>query len=185
MLEQEPGGEQVGSHVAVDPGFRRAGMSHSAPTGVAVSIRSLGRGDLALFRAMNALFAAVFEDQASYGSAPADDAYATALLARSDSVFLLAMAGEVPVGALAGYILPKYEQARSELYIYDLAVTKEWRRRGVATALIDETRRIARDVGAWTVFVQADTIPEDEPARLLYRKLASEEITALHFDIAP
>ncbi len=134
---------------------------------------------------MNALFGTVFEDQASYGSAPPDDAYAEALLARGDTVLLLAIAEGTPVGALAGYVLPKYEQARSELYIYNLAVVKAWRRRGVATALIEETRRIAREAGAWTVFVQADTIPEDEPARALYRSLASEEITALHFDIDP
>lgn len=160
-------------------------MDEPAPPDVAVAVRVLGPGDLALFRAMNDLFAAVFDDEASFASAPPDDAYAEGLLARPDTVLLLAMAGEVPVGALAGYILPKYEQARSELYIYDLAVAEDWRRRGVATALIAETRRIARGVGAWTVFVQADTISEDEPARRLYRKLASEEITALHFDIAP
>jgi aminoglycoside 3-N-acetyltransferase I len=145
----------------------------------------LGPGDRPLFRAMNCLFGAVFEDHASYGAKLPDDAYADSLLARRDTVLLLAEASGDAIGALAGYILPKYEQARSELYIYDLAVIDAWRRRGVATALIDETRRIARDVGAWTVFVQADTIPEDEPARTLYRKLASEEITALHFDIAP
>lgn len=134
---------------------------------------------------MNALFGEVFDDPASFGSAPPDDAYAQRLLGRNDTVLLLAMAGSTPIGALAGYVLPKYEQARCELYIYDLAVLEDWRRRGVATALIDEIRRIAREAGAWTVFVQADTIPEDEPARTLYRKLASEEITALHFDIAP
>lgn len=134
---------------------------------------------------MNSLFGAVFEDHASYGANPPDDSYADSLLARRDTVLLLAEAGGDAIGALAGYILPKYEQARSELYIYDLAVVEAWRRRGVATALIDETRAIARKAGGWTVFVQADTIPEDEPARALYRKLASEEITALHFDIAP
>ncbi len=134
---------------------------------------------------MNALFGLAFEDHASYGSTPPGDAYVESLLARPDTVLLLAQAKRVPVGALAGYILPKYEQARSELYIYDLAVVEAWRRRGVATALIAETRRIAREAGSWTVFVQADTIPEDEPARALYRRLASEEITALHFDIAP
>lgn len=134
---------------------------------------------------MNELFGTVFDDRSSYCSTPPDDTYAQALLARRDTVLLLALEQETPVGALAGYVLPKYEQARSELYIYDLAVIPAWRRRGVATALIEETRGIAREVGAWTIFVQADTIPEDEPARALYRKLASEEITALHFDIAP
>ena len=59
------------------------------------------------------------------------------------------------------------------------------RRRGVATDMIEESRRVARAVGAWTVFVQADSTPEDKPAQALYRKLASDEITALHFDIEP
>ena len=127
----------------------------------------------------------MFEDHASYCSAPPDDAYARELLARRDTVLLLAEAEGSAIGALAGYILPKFEQARGELYIYDLAVLEAWRRRGVATAMIEETRRVAREAGAWTVFVQADIIPEDEPARQFYRSLASEEIAALHFDIDP
>lgn len=134
---------------------------------------------------MNTLFGAVFEDPSSYCAAPPDDAYASGLLERRDTILLIAEAQGEAVGALAGYILPKFERARSEVYIYDLAVSEAWRRRGVATALIHETRRIAREAGAWTVFVQADVVPEDEPACALYRKLASEEITALHFDIAP
>lgn len=150
-----------------------------------IEIRRLGPGDLAGFRALNAVFAAVFEDPASYAARPPSDAYAAEQLARANTVLLLAETAGESIGALAGYVLPKYEQARSELYIYDLAVADRWRRRGVATALIGETRRIAREIGSWTIFVQADIIPEDEPARALYRKLANEEITALHFDIAP
>lgn len=149
------------------------------------TLRRLGVGDLAGFRAMNRLFAEVFEDSDSYAARPPGDDYAIDLLGREDVVLLLAEAHQSAIGALAGYVLPKFEQARSELYIYDLAVAAAWRRSGVATALIEETRRIARKAGAWTVFVQADTAPEDEPARALYRKLASDEITALHFDITP
>lgn len=98
---------------------------------------------------------------------------------------ILATADSRAIGALGGYVLPKFEQSRSECYIYDLAVREDARRTGVATALIGEMRRIAREVGAWTVYVQADVFEEDEPARLLYRKLASEEIMAHHFDIEP
>ena len=98
---------------------------------------------------------------------------------------VVALEGERVIGGITAYLLRKFEQARSEIYIYDLAVAEQSRRRGVATALIDEVRRIARERGAWTIFVQADVIPEDEPARALYRKLAVDEITALHFDIAP
>jgi aminoglycoside 3-N-acetyltransferase I len=38
------------------------------------------------------------------------------------------------VGGLIAYELEKFERARSELYIYDLAVAEDHRRRGVATA---------------------------------------------------
>jgi GNAT superfamily N-acetyltransferase len=60
----------------------------------------------------------------------------------------------------------------------------EHRRRGIATALIGELRRIAKDRGAWVIYVQADTAPEDEPARRLYDKLGRRE-EVLHFDIDP
>jgi aminoglycoside 3-N-acetyltransferase I len=134
---------------------------------------------------MNRLFAQGFDDAETYAAAPPDEAWAARWLANPDHVALIAEAGREPVGALAAYVLPKFEQARSEIYIYDLAVLESARRQGVATALIDHLRAIAREVGAWTIFVQADIVPEDEPARRLYRKLAWEEITALHFDIAP
>lgn len=133
---------------------------------------------------MNALFGAVFEDPANYAANPPDDAYAAGLLERRDTILLIAEAEGKVIGALAGYVLPKFEQARSEVYIYDLAVAEDWRRQGVATALIEETRRIARAIGAWVIYVQADTAPEDEPARALYGKLGTRE-EVLHFDIAP
>ena len=86
------------------------------------------------------------------------------------------------IGALAGYELVKFEAERSEFYIYDLAVLEEFRRQGVATALIEELKGIARERGAWVLFVQAD--PPDEPAVALYGKLGTcEEV--LHFDISP
>ncbi|QUL37568.1 GNAT family N-acetyltransferase [Erythrobacter sp. JK5] len=150
-----------------------------------IAVRRLGPGDLAGYRTMNAVFSEVFEEPENYADRPPGDSHARAWLANANNIAILAEAGGKTVGALAGYVLPKFEQERSELFIYDLAVRESHRRRGAATAMIEETRKIARNVGAWTVFVQADTTPEDEPAQALYRKLASSEITALHFDIAP
>lgn len=150
----------------------------------AFSVVRLGAGDLPRFRAMNALFGEVFDDRESYGAHPPGDDYAEALLAREDTVFVLAEADGKAIGALAAYVLPKFEQARSEVYIYDLAVAATWRRRGVATALIKRLRGIAREAGAWMIYVQADTLPEDEPARALYDKLGTRE-EVLHFDIVP
>ncbi|MEM7665280.1 MAG: GNAT family N-acetyltransferase [Pseudomonadota bacterium] len=134
---------------------------------------------------MNAVFSAGFGEPENYADHPPGDDYALGWLANLNNVGVLVEADDQAVGALAGYVLTKFEQERSELYIYDLAVLEDHRRRGAATAMIEEMRRIARSIGAWTVFVQADILPEDEPARALYRKFADSEITALHFDIAP
>jgi aminoglycoside 3-N-acetyltransferase I len=134
---------------------------------------------------MNALFAEVFAEPETYAAKSPGDAYAARLLERREIILLVAERDGAVAGALGAYELVKFEQERSEIYIYDLAVRESFRRQGVATALIAGLRPIAREIGAWTIFVQADINPEDEPARALYRKLASEEITALHFDIAP
>lgn len=148
------------------------------------AVERLGPDGLDRLRQVNDLFGAVFDDRDSYCRRPPDDAYAARLLAREDTILLAAEAGGAMIGALAAYVLPKFEQARSEIYIYDLAVVPDWRRRGVATALIDEVRRIARAVGAWVIYVQADTGEEDAAAIALYDSLGTRE-EVLHFDIAP
>ena len=90
--------------------------------------------------------------------------------------------GEV-IGGLAAYELKKFEQDRSEIYIYDLAVAVHVQRNGIATCLIEYLKKIADNRGTYVIFVQADTGPEDKPAIELYKKLGNcEEV--LHFDIA-
>ena len=84
------------------------------------------------------------------------------------------------VGGLTAYELRKFEQERSEIYIYDLAVAAADRRQGIATALLEELRRIAAARGAYVIFVQADL--GDDPAIALYTKLGRRE-DVLHFDI--
>src|SRR3546814_20191674 len=65
------------------------------------------------------------------------------------------MKGDEMVGGIAAYVLPKFEQESSEIYIYDLAVAPAQRRQGIATAMIDELRRIASQRGAWVISEQA------------------------------
>lgn len=126
------------------------------------------------------LFATEFEDFENYSQARPSSSYLQKLLAR-DTVILLAacLEGKV-VGALAAYVLEKFEQERSEVYIYDLAVSGSFRRRGIATALIEKLREIAAERDAWVVYVQADY--GDEPAIALYTKLGVRE-DVMHFDI--
>jgi aminoglycoside 3-N-acetyltransferase I len=59
-------------------------------------------------------------------------------------------------------------------------VDEAHRREGIATALIEELRRIAAARGAYVIYVQADY--GDDPAIALYTKLGARE-DVLHFDI--
>lgn len=126
-------------------------------------------------------FSKAFEDPENYDQARPSKAYFENLLSRPDFILLAAIHNENVCGALAAYELKKFEQARSELYIYDLAVDESMRRQGVATALIEALKPIARELGAWVIYVQADY--GDDPAVNLYTKVGVKE-EVMHFDIA-
>ena len=127
-------------------------------------------------------FGQVFNQMDTYVGHRPPAAYTRRLLAREEFIALVALSGDRVVGGLTAYELVKYEQARSEVYIYDLAVLEAHRRRGIATALIREVSALAAGRGAHAVFVQADTGPEDAAAIALYSKLGQQE-HVLHFDI--
>ena len=146
------------------------------------TIRQFGPEDLPAFHALLSLFGEAFDEPATYNDARPSADYLARLLARDHFIALAAFDGEEVVGGLAAYFLDKFEQERSEIYIYDLAVAQPHRRRGLATALIAELQRIASERGSWVIFVQAD--PGDDPAIALYTKLGVRE-DVLHVDIPP
>jgi aminoglycoside 3-N-acetyltransferase I len=133
-------------------------------------------------RELNTLFAKAFDDPQSYAADPPDDAWLTRFLAREHVIVLAALSEGRLAGGLVAYELEKFEQARREIYIYDLAVAEAHRRKGAATALISRLKQIARARQAWVIFVQGDH--GDEPALALYDKLGTRE-DVLHFDILP
>ena len=139
--------------------------------------------DLTLMDALLTTFGQAFDDLDAYGRNRPSANYLRQLLDGESFIALAAVKDSVVVGGIAAYELKKFEQERSEIYIYDLAVAAAHRREGIATALIVELRKIAAARGAYVLFVQADTGVEDEPAIALYTKLGIRE-EVLHFDIA-
>lgn len=150
---------------------------------MSLDIRHLTPDDVALMEALLTAFGEAFDDMDTYaGNRPGAD-YLRRLLGGDSFIALAALKDGVVVGGIAAYELRKFEQERSEIYIYDLAVVAAHRRRGIATALIETLKKIAAGRGAYVMFVQADTGIEDEPAIALYTKLGIRE-DVLHFDIA-
>ena len=146
----------------------------------AVVIHRVTQSDLKLMRQLNAVFSEAFDEVETYTNAPPDDAYLSDVLRKDHVVVLAAVKGAEVVGGLVAYELHKLEQARSEFYIYDLAVAQSHRRQGVARQLIERLRKIAHKRGGWVIFVQADY--GDDPAIALYDKLGTRE-EVLHFDL--
>ena len=142
----------------------------------------LAPADVGMMRSMLHLFGREFGDIPAYSDNQPGSDYLATLLSSGGFVALAALAGRDVIGGLAAYVLPKFEQARSEIYIYDLAVSSKHRRLGVATALIERLRRIAVEIGAYIIYVQADY--GDDPAVALYTRLGTRE-DVMHFDIRP
>jgi aminoglycoside 3-N-acetyltransferase I len=148
---------------------------------VPFSIRQLASDDVALMEAMLTTFGEAFDEVETYSAARPSKAYLERLLGSNYFIALAALKNGLAVGGLVAYELHKFEQERSEIYIYDLAVAAAHRREGIATALIQELKKIAVARGAYVIFVQADS--GDAPAIELYTKLGVRE-DVLHFDIA-
>ncbi|MGM8226177.1 AAC(3)-I family aminoglycoside N-acetyltransferase [Cellvibrio sp. ARAG 10.3] len=145
------------------------------------SIKQLSAIDLELMDSMLTLFGDAFNETETYTARRPGNAYLRKLLGSDSFIALVAIRDNKVVGALAAYELHKFEQERSEIYIYDLAVDAAHRREGIATAMIQSLRAIAATRGAYVIFVQADY--GDDPAVALYTKLGVRE-DVMHFDIA-
>jgi aminoglycoside 3-N-acetyltransferase I len=145
--------------------------------------RRITPDDVALMESFLDMFGEAFEDPDNYSAKRPSADYQRRLLSSDYFIALAAFKDDEIVGGIAAYELKKFEQERSEIYIYDLAVAASCRREGIATAMIEELKRIAAERGAYVIFVQADTGIEDEPAIALYTKMGVRE-DVLHFDIA-
>ncbi len=144
------------------------------------TVRQLEPNDVALIEAMMTVFGEAFNEVDTYTGARPSSRYLECLLGDSHLIALAALKDRMVVGGLVAYELQKFERERSEIYIYDLAVVEAHRRRGMATALIEELKTLAVERNAYVIFVQADLA--DAPAIALYAKLGTRA-EVLHVDI--
>jgi aminoglycoside 3-N-acetyltransferase I len=150
------------------------------PVSAAFSICRINPSDLDLMGDMLTMFGEAFDEVETFRVARPGKAYMEGLLGSDYFIALAAVKNGAVVGGLAAYELHKFEQERSEIYIYDLAVAESHRRQGIATALIQELQSIAAKRAAYVIFVQA--VIGDDPAIALYSKLGIRE-DVRHFDI--
>lgn len=149
---------------------------YSAP----YSIHQLSGNDQAMMHGLLDMFGKAFELESLFSDRRPGEDYLRALLEGDSFIALAALKGDQVVGGLAAYELKKFEQPRSEIYVYDLAVDEAHRREGIATALLKTIRHLAAERGAYQVFIQADV--RDGPAVALYETLG-ERLDVVHFEM--
>ena len=142
----------------------------------------LRQNDISDMRALLSVFADAFEMDEEYLNAQPGNDYLQTRLSAPHFITLVAKKEDEIIGGLCAYVLDKFEQQRAEIYLYDLAVLCAYRRRGVATALIQALKSEALACGANVIFVQADG--DDHVARSLYSGLGQPE-KVVHYDINP
>jgi ribosomal protein S18 acetylase RimI-like enzyme len=104
----------------------------------------------------------------------------TALLDDPDTIFLVAYDGDRPVGFTFGYELDRRHGDERMLFVYELDVDEAYRRRGIATRLMEELLRLAADDGIGDAFVLTE--PDNVPANGVYRKVGGRATQAVMWE---
>ena|ERR1700722_14450818 len=140
-------------------------------------IKILSKKDISDFSELINVFIEVFEMKNF--SKPGDD-YLEKILTKPNFLVLIAKADDKVLGGLTVYILDQYYSQNPLAYIYDLAVLKDFQRKGIGKALIKHLTDYCKKNGFDEVFVQADRI--DAYALEFYRltKPTNEE-DVIHF----
>jgi aminoglycoside 3-N-acetyltransferase I len=138
--------------------------------------------NLSTFRELLDLFSEAFDDTAHYQDHPPSDTHLTDFLANPAHIVLVALEEDKHLaGGLVAYELTKFEQAKKEIFVYDIAVGTTYQRQGVATHLFKHLKQIAKVRGAALIFVQA--IAGEEHALGFYRSFADTEVVAHQFEV--
>jgi len=111
------------------------------------------------------MMAEVFEEECEHLS----DGYIDRLLSRGDFWAIAAFVGADIIGGVTAHTLPMTRTESSEVFIYDIAVRGDQRRKGIGRRLMTALREAAAAVGIRDVFVPADN--DDVHALDFYRAL--------------
>jgi ribosomal protein S18 acetylase RimI-like enzyme len=95
-----------------------------------------------------------------------NEEHGRAFLANPDALLIVARWGGTPCGFLTAYRLPRFDALDSEVNLYEIGTHEDYRQRGVATAMIDELKRWAAEVGAVNIWVLTEI--DNKPAQRLY-----------------
>ncbi len=127
-----------------------------------INVQRLKTVDEALIAQLNALF----DD-------PWDALQGDKFLANPDNALFVAFIDGYAAGFLTAHRLQRLDSKQAEVLLYEIATHENFRQRGVASALINEVKTWAKQVGADNVWVL--TYASNLPAMHLYKSTGGEQ----------
>ena len=82
--------------------------------------------------------------------------YMAALLADGRHWLVAALDGDRPVGFALAYELMRLDGTGPKVFLYEIGVVEEWRRRGVGRGIVERLKQLCRERGCQTMFVPTD-----------------------------
>jgi aminoglycoside 3-N-acetyltransferase I len=133
-----------------------------------LQISRLTSCERSLARDLFAMMAEVFEG----AQEPLSDSYLDRLLSRDDFWAMAAYDGEEVVGGITAHTLPMTRSESAEVFIFDVAVRRDYQRKGVGRQLMKAICEAAAAAGIEVVFVPADN--DDAHALDFYRAIGGK-----------
>jgi aminoglycoside 3-N-acetyltransferase I len=130
-----------------------------------IVIERLGSSDPSEARRLFSMLAETFHEERDLLS----DAYLDQLLGREDFWALAAFSGDDIVGGVTAHTLPMTRQESSEMFVFDIAVRSDHRKKGIGRLLLETLSKRASESGIRELFLAADDA--DEHALEFYRRL--------------
>ncbi len=143
---------------------------------IKLKIKQLDQNDLNLINSLHDCFSNEFNDPQSDQINKPSSEYMRGLLRNDTFISIVAKDNQKLIGGLVAYELKQFTQEGSEIYVYEIAVAKEYRRKGVATALVSHLRAIAKDRDACVILAQADYVDESVDQPHSSQQIQEEEI---------
>jgi ribosomal protein S18 acetylase RimI-like enzyme len=105
------------------------------------------------------------------GDTVSDDKHLLRLLGKKSFYGIVALQGDIIVGRLTAFEFEMYHDNTREVYLYEVDVEPAFQQQGIATQLIEFTKRICQKRGVTYMFVGTEA--DNLPAQRLYAKTGS------------
>jgi aminoglycoside 3-N-acetyltransferase I len=140
-------------------------------------MKRLRSGDAKLLQKLNLTFQEVFETPVVEAPSPS---YLEKCLEQNSFLAYVILQGDQVIGGLTAYELPMYSAEHSEIFLYDIAVRKDFQRKGLGKKLLEFLNLYCKTNNIKLMFVEAHE--EDEHALEFYHSTGGKAERVMHFN---